>query len=79
MHETVRVPFSELNEPGAYINERTGELYRVPNEALTSGRSPLIEIVSDQATMMTKLSDNAWIQISKARQLAADSDVLVAF
>ncbi len=29
--------------------------------------------------MMSKLSDNAWIPISKARQLAADADLDVAF
>ena len=75
----VRVPFCDLNEPGAYVNERTGELYRVPEDALISGRSPLIEIVSDHPTMMTKLSENAWVPISKARQLAADCDMDIAF
>lgn len=76
---SVRVPFADVNEPGAYINERSGELFRVPEDALMSGRSPLIEIVSDHPTMLTKLSDNAWIPISKARQLAADSDMTIAF
>lgn len=51
----------------------------MPNEALVNGRSPPIEIVSTEPTMMSKLSDNAWIPISKARQLAADADLDVAF
>jgi len=75
----LRVAFSELSECGAYINENTGALFRVPEEAVVSGRSPLIEIVSTEPTMMAKLSDNAWIPISKARQLAADADLYVAF
>jgi hypothetical protein len=77
--QNVRIPFADLTEPGTYVNERSGELFRVPEDALVAGRSPLIEIVSDHPTMLTKLSDNAWIPISKARQLAADSDMNVAF
>lgn len=76
---SLRVAFADLNEPGAYVDERSGALFRVPDDALTTGRSPLIEIVSEQPTMLTKLSDNAWIPISKARQLAADADMTVAF
>lgn len=75
----MRVPFAELCEAGAYLNEQTGDLYRIPDDALAAGRSPVIEIVSERPTMMTKLSDNAWIPISKARQLAADADLNVAF
>ena len=75
----IRLPFAELTEAGAYINEKTGTLYRVPEEALVTGRSPLIEIVGNEPTMMTKISDNAWVPISRARQLAADADLFITF
>ena len=76
-----RVPFADLKDPGAYVNNQTGCLYRVPEDALVNGRSPLVEIVTrdPNLTMMTKISDDAWIQISKARQLAADADLYVCF
>lgn len=57
----------------------SGELFRVPNDALAAGRTPVMEIVSNSPRMLTKISDNPWIPISKARQLAAASDLFVDF
>ncbi len=82
VHNTIRtrrVPFSELHEPGCYISNSTGNLFRVPEDALALNRSPLIEIVSNTGTMMTRVSDDPWIPISKARQLAADTDLAINF
>jgi len=76
---TRRVPFSELHEPGCYISNSTGNLFRVPEDALAANRSPLIEIVSNSGTMMTRVSEDPWIPISKARQLAADADLAINF
>lgn len=74
-----KVPFCELTEPGSYISNTTGNLFRVPEDALVVGRSPLIEIVSKSGTMMTRISDDPWLPISKARQLAADADLSINF
>ncbi len=82
VHSTQRnrkVPFSELTDPGTYISHATGNLFRVPEDALVVGRSPLIEIVSNGGTMMTKISDDPWLPISKARQISADSDLCINF
>jgi hypothetical protein len=75
----MRIPFGNLNEPGAYVNETTGHLYRIPDDALVNGRSPVLEILSTEPQMLCKISDDCWIQVSKARQLAADADLYVAF
>ena len=32
----------DLSEPGAYVERGTGDLYRVPKEALIPGASPMI-------------------------------------
>jgi hypothetical protein len=69
------VPFHEIQTPGCYVSKDDGNLYRVPPEALAQGRSPLIEIVSKRGTIMAKVSDDPWLPISRARQLAADADV----
>jgi hypothetical protein len=74
-----RIPFSELHEPGAYVSNTTGNLFRIPEEALVAGRSPLIEIISISGTMVTKIDENPWIPISKARQLAANADLAINF
>jgi hypothetical protein len=54
-------------------------LFRVPDEALTEGRSPQIEIVSTPPKVVTKIADDPWTPISKARQLAANADLFVSF
>lgn len=76
---TPRIPFAEIHEPGAYVSNSTGNLFRVPEDSLVHGRSPLIEIVSNTGSMMTKVCDDPWVPISKARQLAADADMFINF
>ena len=36
------VSWHDLSEPGAYVERGTGDLYRVPKEALIPGASPMI-------------------------------------
>ncbi len=74
-----RFAFGNLEHPGAYVCNETGCLFRVPADGLAPGRSPLIEIVGKKPTMLTKLCDDPWVPISKARQLAADADVWINF
>ena len=75
----VNVPFEEVQTPGCYVAKTTGNLYRIPAEALALGRSPLIEIVSKTGTLMTKIAEDPWVPINKARQLCADADLYPNF
>ncbi len=74
-----RLAFADVNMPGTYVDNETGHLFRVPEDALVGGRSPLIEIVSKSPTMVTRISEDPWLPISKARQTAADSDLYISF
>ena len=74
-----RVPFAELDSPGTYISNETGGLFRFPAEALAPERSPSIDIVSKTPTLLTKISNDPWVPISRARQLAADADLNISF
>ncbi|RJP35768.1 MAG: hypothetical protein C4547_08950 [Phycisphaerales bacterium] len=74
-----KVPFDNLNEPGAYICNWTGHLLRVPEDGVTPGRSPLINIVGNETLWVTKISDNPYITLTKARILASNFDVNVSF
>lgn len=76
---THRLPFAEVNTCGTYVANDNGTLFRVPEDALEAGKSPVIEIVSRRPVMMTKISDDPWVPISKARQLAADRDLYINF
>ena len=74
-----RVPFDEISEPGTYYSQWSGHLLRVPEDSLKPGRSPVIEIVGKERMMVTKLSDDPFLVLTKARMIAADLDLEVNF
>jgi len=75
----VELPFENLTEPGTYFCNWTGHLMRVPDDAVRQGRSPVIEIIGPETMYVTKLSDDPFIPLTKARMLAADLDHAVNF
>jgi hypothetical protein len=76
---TMRIPFSEIQEPGAYVSNQTGHLVRVPEDAIKPDRTPLIDLVASEPLLFTKISDNPFISLTKARLLTCDMDLLVNF
>jgi hypothetical protein len=74
-----QVLFDEIDGPGAYIANWSGHLIRVPEEGLKAGHSPTIEVLGREPMVVTKLSDNPFCTISKARMIAADLDLQVNF
>lgn len=75
----MRMPFGEIHDAGAYVNIDTGSLFRIPDEALSKGHSPVLEIVSLTGPMVSKICEDPWVPINKARQLAADADIQINF
>ena len=73
------IPFEEIEEPGAYLSHWSGHLIRVPENALKAGSSPQIGIVGKEPMMVTKLSDDPFCTLSRARYIAADLDLQVNF
>lgn len=71
--------FEALDQPGCYVSNWSGHLIRVPEEALKPGHSPLIEVKGREPMIITKLSNDPYLAISKARMVAADLDVSVEF
>lgn len=69
------VAWDELEVPGFYVSRTTGNGYRVPAEALIKGASPVIEQVSAQPSRLVKLSDNPFVPLIKARNLAANCNI----
>jgi hypothetical protein len=57
------------------VSRATGNGYRIPAEALIKGASPVIEQVSARPSRLVKLSDNPFIPLIKARNLAANCNV----
>ena len=73
------VCWNEVNEPGCYLFTEWGILARVPYDGVTEGRSPKITFFCGTNPVVCKLSDDPYICVSKARQIAADHDYNVSF
>ncbi len=71
--------FNEITEQGCYILLDTGQLVRVPSEAITPGTSPLITIHQQGITRAALLSDNEAELVSTLRDIATNNDIQPKF
>ena len=78
-HRLSEMGWNEIDGPGAYPFVRSGDLVRVPVEALAPGHSPLMSITSNGETRVAKLSENPAVPITVLRNIAADNDYFVNF
>lgn len=78
-HAGTTCAFEQITDPGAYVDLECGRLFRMPEDSLALGRSPLIEAVGREPLIVTKVSDDPFVPISEARLRAADLDVKVNF
>jgi hypothetical protein len=67
--------WEELTHAGAYVEEGTGDLYRVPEEAFLQGNTPAISKVSKQNRRLIQVSDNYAVPINRARMVAANHNI----
>ena len=77
--EGVCGPFDKISFPGCFIVNRSGELLRIPEDALAPGRSPTMDIVSKDPWLVTKISSDPYLPLNRARAVAADMDLPVNF
>lgn len=75
----VQFPFEAITDPGTYVSNWSGHLIRIPEEALRLSHSPIVEIRGKEPLVCTKLTDDPFTPINKARMLAADLDLPVHF
>jgi hypothetical protein len=73
------MPFESIQEPGCYICNWTGHLLRVPEDGVAPGRSPLLNILGAEPLVVTKISENPYLTVTKAKMIAANIDVNVNF
>jgi hypothetical protein len=67
--------WEEINEPGAYVELGTGDLYRVPKEALLKGSSPLIRKESAGGSNMMKVTVDPFVTTLEARMICAEHNI----
>ncbi len=73
------ISFDQINEPGTYVCNWSGHLLRVPEDGVKPGRSPLLDIVGHEPLFTTKLAQDPYITLTKARMIAANLDLPVGF
>ena len=73
------VPWDCIQDPAAYICNWSGHLLRVPVDGVALGRSPMLNIVGAEPLFVTKICDNPFVALTKARMLAANLDLPVNF
>ena len=72
-----RFVLSEIawDEPGAYVERGTGDLYRIPQEALIPGGSPIIHKESAGASRLVQVSKNPFVTTLEARLSCAQHNI----
>jgi len=73
------VTWENINDPGTYVERGSGDLYRVPKEALIPGASPSIVKESRGGSVLLKISDDPFITTYKARLICAQNNVVPNF
>ena len=75
----MQIPFEAINEPGCFICNWSGHLLRIPDDAVKPNRSPVVSMKGLETLFVTKISNDPYVPVTKARLLAADCDVTVNF
>jgi hypothetical protein len=71
----LEVDWTEVKEPGCYVDAASGDLFRIPKEALLTGASPLITRESSGASRLRQLSADPFMPTLKARLLCAQHNI----
>lgn len=69
------VTWESLNDPGAYVERGSGDLYRIPKEALIPGSSPIIHKESLGASRLVQISGNPFVTTLEARLRCAQHNI----
>lgn len=75
----LEVSWPDINEPGAYVELGTGHLYRIPDEALLPGASPLVHQESNGASRLMRVSRNPFVTSLEARMICAEHNIVPNF
>ena len=73
------VSWQDIGEPGAYVELGSGDLYRIPKEALLQGSSPVVRKESTGASTLMQVSKNPYVTTFEARMLCAEHNVTPNF
>lgn len=73
------ITFDAIHEPGAYLCHWSGHLLRVPKEVTNMDHSARMSLVSKEKLYVTPIGGDPEIPLPKARALARETGVPIAF
>jgi hypothetical protein len=73
------LPFEAIQCPGCYICNWSGHLLRVPEEAVSRFRRPHFSLNARGRLFVTRISNNPYETVTKARELAEACNVQANF
>lgn len=71
--------WEDVTQPGCYVDEASGDLFRIPKEALVPGGSPMVVKESSGASRLRQLSKDPFLPTLKARLLCAQHNIEANF
>lgn len=75
----MEMSWEEVGEAGAYVERGTGDLYRIPKEALVRGGSPIIMKESHGASRLLQISKDPFVTQLEARRRCAQHNIAPNF
>jgi hypothetical protein len=69
------VDWKDVSEPGCYVDEGSGDLYRIPKEALLVAASPIVIRESSGSSRLRFLSKDPFMPTLQARVLCAQHNI----
>jgi hypothetical protein len=71
--------FDQICEPGAYVENRWGTLFRMPEDGLPANRHLTAKRASRERWSVTRVSRNPRISLELARKIARNLGVMTSF
>jgi hypothetical protein len=71
----MEVSWEDIDEPGAYVEKGTDDVYHIPREALVRGASPIIIKESRGASRLVQISKNPFVIDLVARHRCAQCNI----
>jgi hypothetical protein len=71
--------WTNIDQPGFYVNKATGQGFRITKELLIPGASPALSFLGAEKERFVLLSDDPYLPVSAAKLLCADNDVSPMF
>jgi hypothetical protein len=74
-HALPEFNWEDVTDAGAYVEKGTGDLYRIPKEALVKGASPIIMKESHGPSRLVLVSRDPFVTALEARRRCAQHNI----